>query len=63
MKRCVNAVKLVMTVMLSAFLFLSAQDLGLIHAAEKKIVLIKQDTRESHSSCDKCCCCWRNRYD
>ena len=50
MKRCVNAVKLVMTVMLSAFLFLSAQDLGLIHAAEKKIVLIKQDTRESYDT-------------
>ena len=50
MKRCVNAVKLVMTVMLSAFLFLSAQDQGLIHAAEKKIVLIKQDTRESYDT-------------
>ena len=41
MKRCVHAVKLAMTVMLSAFLFLSVQDLGYIHAADKKIVLLK----------------------
>ena len=50
MKRCVHAVKLAMTVMLSAFLFLSVQDLGFIHAADKKIVLVKQASRENYDT-------------
>ena len=60
MKRCVHAVKLAMTVMLSAFLFLSVQDLGYIHAADKKIVLLKLASKEN---CDRCCCCRRRRYN
>ena len=40
MKRCVHAVKLAMTVMLSAFLFLSVQDLGYIHEADKKTMIL-----------------------
>ena len=65
MKRCVHAVKLAMTVMLSAFLFLSVQDLGFIHAADKKIVLLKQASKENYDtiSCDRCCCCRRRRYN
>ena len=50
MKRCVHAVKLAMTVMLSAFLFLSVQDLGYIHAADKKIVLLKLASKENYDT-------------
>ena len=50
MKRCVHAVKLAMTVMLSAFLFLSVQDLGYIHAADKKIVLLKLASKEYYDT-------------
>ena len=41
MKRCVHAVKLWPMIMLSAFLFLSVQDLGYIHAADKKNRIVK----------------------